>query len=438
MMLAYQLRLAWLSLKRNPVLSGITVLGIALGIAVSMTFVTAYYRLSGNPIRQKSDRLFYVQIDAWNPERPWDDDDPSEPPNQLTYMDAMGILESDIPTHHTAMYKTYLTIHPEEEGQRPFRETVRMTFGDFFPMFDVPFQFGSGWGAEADEGPDAVIVLADAMNQRLFGGEDSTGRTVRIEDRDFKVIGVMEPWRPLPKFYDTMNNDLGAPEEIYMPLHWGSEMEMYTSGNDSGWKSSPGNEYQDFLRSESTWLQFWAQLDTENQKAEYLAFLDAYAMEQKKLGRHGRPVNNKLRDVMAWLQFEEVVPDEATTMLINAILFLVVCSVNLIGLLLAKFLARAPEVGLRRALGASRRWVFVQYLLECEVIGVAGCILGLGVSIFGLRLIDRLFDQQFDFQLNLSMLAVALTLALTSALVAGAYPAWRICRIQPAAYLKSQ
>ena len=161
-------------------------------------------------------------------------------------------------------------------------------------------------------------------------------------------------------------------------------------------------------------------------------------MEQKKLGRHGRPVNNKLRDVMAWLQFEEVVPDEATTMLINAILFLVVCSVNLIGLLLAKFLARAPEVGLRRALGASRRWVFVQYLLECEVIGVAGCILGLGVSIFGLRLIDRLFDQQFNFQLNLSMLAVALTLALTSALVAGAYPAWRICRIHPGVYLKSQ
>jgi putative ABC transport system permease protein len=147
--------------------------------------------------------------------------------------------------------------------------------------------------------------------------------------------------------------------------------------------------------------------------------------------------NVKLRDVMAWLAHEDVVPDEANAMLINSVLFLVVCSVNLIGILLGKFLARAPEVGLRRALGASRRWIFVQHLLECALIGLIGCALGLGATFFGLDLIDRLFQVELGARLDLTMLAVAVGLALLSAAIAGMYPAWRICRIQPGAFLKT-
>ena len=71
-MFAYQLRLAAMSIRRNPVLTLLMIGGIGLGIAVAMTFVTGYYWFSGDPIPYKSDRLFYVQLDSWNPERPWD------------------------------------------------------------------------------------------------------------------------------------------------------------------------------------------------------------------------------------------------------------------------------------------------------------------------------------------------------------------------------
>ena len=103
-------------------------------------------------------------------------------------------------------------------------------------------------------------------------------------------------------------------------------------------------------------------------------------MEQKKLGRFGRPLNNRLLDVMEWLKHQEVVPEEATGMLVISLLFLLVCAVNLIGILLGKFLARAPEVGVRRALGASRTSVFLQHIVECQLIGVIGGLFGLGLS----------------------------------------------------------
>ena len=199
-----------------------------------------------------------------------------------------------------------------------------------------------------------------------------------------------------------------------------------------------GNAFEEFQQSEAVWLQMWVQLDTEDQRERYRAFLGAYVAEQKKLGRFGRPVNNRLRDVMAWLRYRDVVPDQVRALLILAVLFLVVCSVNLIGILLGKFLARAPETGVRRALGASRRWVFVQHLIESELIGVIGGAIGLALSVAGLELIARQFDSAFDFSLDLNLCLVALALALMSAMVAGVYPAWRICRIQPGAYLKVQ
>jgi putative ABC transport system permease protein len=121
-----------------------------------------------------------------------------------------------------------------------------------------------------------------------------------------------------------------------------------------------------------------------------------------------------------------------------SLLFLLVCSVNLIGILLGKFVARAPEIGVRRALGASRAQIFLQHIIECELIGVIGGVLGLGLTVLGLRWVDSLFTMKFGFAIDWSMFAVALVLASLASVIAGIYPAWRICRIEPAVHLKTQ
>jgi putative ABC transport system permease protein len=437
-MLAYQIRIALMSLRRTPVLSALLVGGIGLGIAVSTAFVTTYYIMAQNPIPEKSDVLHYVQIDSWNPEEPWDEDNPEEPPDQLTWQDAMALQQSDIPTYKSVMYKAFLTVHPESDSDKPYQAMTRMTYGDFFPMFDVPFAHGGGWGRSADEGPEPVVVISHETNDRLFGGENSVGRTIRIEDRDFTVVGVMEAWQPLPKFYDITNFQYQEAEEIYVPIQFALPMEIWSGGNDRVWKYYTGNTLADQMASESIWLQYWVQLDSRQQKEEYLAFLDAYVLEQQQFGRLMRPVNNRLRTVMEWMDVNEVVPDEAKTLLIIAILFLTVCSVNLIGLLLGKFLARANEVGVRRALGASKLSVFLQHIVECEVIGVLGGLLGVGLSVLALEGINRLFTDFKIFRLDGNMILAGIFLSLVAGLVAGIYPAWRICRIPPATHLKLQ
>lgn len=437
-MLVYQIKNAFRSLKRNPVLSILLVAGIALGIAVSTSFITTYYLMAGDPISHKSDRLFYVQMDSWNPERPYDDDHPDRPPVQMTYPDVRGIMESDIPTHQSGMYKASLTVQPDSESEPPYREVIRMCFNDFFAMFEVPFLYGGPWSDEADERSQQVAVISAETNRKLFGGVDSVGRKLRIENENFTIVGVVADWRPQIKFYDPNNFPFEEPEAILLPFNLVEPLEIGSAGNNSNWKYYEGDEFSDYLQSESTWLQMWVQLDDRRQRDEYQAFLDAYAAEQQKLGRFQRPINNLLVDVNALMRQFEVVPDQAKALLLISIMFLVVCSVNLIGILLGKFLSRAPEIGVRRALGASRRSVFVQHIVECEVVGLLGGVLGLGLSVIALDLINRLFDNQFDFGLDLNMVMAGLLLSLVAGLIAGIYPSWRICRVAPANYLKEQ
>ena len=126
-----------------------------------------------------------------------------------------------------------------------------------------------------------------------------------------------------------------------------------------------------------------------------------------------------------------------------ALLFLGVCLVNVVGLLLAKFLNGAPLTGLRRALGASRRDIVRQHLAEVLLIGVAGGVVGLGLGWVALAGVRAIYGEGNDDYLSLTamdptVVLATLALSLTAGVVAGLYPAWRIGRTAPAVYLKTQ
>jgi len=313
-----------------------------------------------------------------------------------------------------------------------------MCFGDFFTMFDVPFRYGRGWGKTEDTAPYPVIVIDDQTNQKLYGGADSVGRLLRIGDIQFTIVGVLNPWRPKPRFYDALyNGATREPAGIFMPFKQYLQLKPERNGTTMCHGTvEPG--FEGFLQSECTWIQMWVQLDDERQQDAYRSFLDAYVAEQKKQGRFPRPLNNRLLPVMALLRDREVVPTEAKGILIISLLFLIVCSVNLIGILLGKFLAYAPEMGVRRALGASKTSIFTQHLFECEVVGVLGGGLGIGLSVLVLDFVNRALDNDALFQLDAKMIGSGLLLSVVAGAVAGLYPAWKICKIAPATYLKLQ
>ena len=118
--------------------------------------------------------------------------------------------------------------------------------------------------------------------------------------------------------------------------------------------------------------------------------------------------------------------------------FLLVCLINTVGLLLTKFLRRSMEIGVRRALGASKRAIFVQLLVESGIVGVVGGLAGLGLAWLGLFAVRQQPVSYAELaHLDLRMLVGTFGLAVVSSFFAGLLPAWRGCQVTPAIQLKS-
>ena len=104
-MLGYYLRLALKSFARNPGITALMVLAIALGIAVCVMTLTVYHAMSGNPIWWKNDRLYAVTMDNWDPQHPLMPNS-DLPPHEMTYKDTQFLFASNIPLRKVVMYGT--------------------------------------------------------------------------------------------------------------------------------------------------------------------------------------------------------------------------------------------------------------------------------------------------------------------------------------------
>lgn len=439
-MFSYYFLLGVRSLRRNPALTALMVLTLAIGVAASVSTLTILHVMSSNPIPQKSERLFVPRIDN-GPLEGYNPADPSTTNHdQLSYIDALNFLKGGHGERRTALYGISAPIEQSRKDLPVIEARGIAPSRDFFAMFDVPFLYGQAW-SESDEKAGAdVVVLSRAMAEKLFGAVNPVGQRLRMMGFEFQVVGVLQTWQPRPKFYRLIGGPgpFGQEDELMIPFATAIRHETGHNGSMScSARRDPG--WQGLLNSECTWLGFFFETKTGADRAELQAYLDNYADDQRKLGRLKRKAPNRLYDVMGWLEYRKVVGNDSRLAAWLAGGFLLLCLVNTIGLLLAKFSVRASEVGIRRALGASRREIFQQFLTETAVVGLAGGGLGLLLS-FGALALIAMSSKQLSVvaHMDFTMLGVTFGLSLLAALLAGLLPTWRACQVTPAIQLKSQ
>jgi len=453
-MFRHDLRLALLSIRRNPFFAALIVAVISIGIGTSVVAITLYRAKAGNPIWWKNDVLFRVLIDSRPAVDETDKDQrhPEYPPFSLIYRDALAIYQSKIPERSVMMSYSSGLVDSPRPGSPPIHRRVRVTTREFFPMFDVPFLYGRGWTQAEDEGPAQVVVITSYLNDRLFGGGNNVGRSLTLSAQHFTVIGILAKWLPLPRFYDEAR-DFGPPDDLFIPFRWVESVpELFYEGFCYRTKTIL-DTFQALAPSECNSTGVWAELTTKRQYGEYAQFLDNYSRAQLQAGRFGRPPNNRLASVSTWLEMNEVVGNQNKIQVVLALTFLGICVLNTLGLLLAKFMSAAPLSGIRRALGATRGDVIRQHLMEVALLGVFAGLVGIGIAAIGLRLIRKFvltrsaqFHDNPDFStiaqslshMDGRMILTAVALSLLAGVLAGLYPAWRIGRLAPATFLKIQ
>ncbi|MEA3159585.1 MAG: putative transport system permease protein [Gammaproteobacteria bacterium] len=440
-MFNYYFGLAVRSLRRNIVLTVLMIAAVGVGIGASMTTLTVFRAMDSDPIPQKSRQLFAVQIDNWGPDnKSIVSGDKERFQEQISYIDAVGLMNAKAAHRQTAMYKTGAALTPANPQLLPFQVQIRATYTDFFSMFDTPFLVGGPWSADDDKNHTDVAVITQKLNDKVFGGGNSVGKTINLDNHEFRIVGVLGLWAPIPQFYDLNNNAYGEGAEVYLPFTRAIDGQMPSWGNNNcnGDIGQPGWEGR--LRSECVWQQFWAELPTAVDVDSYRAFLNNYASEQQRLGRFHWPAHTRIRDVREWLVYQHAVSDEVRILVLVSFSFLLVCLLNAMGLMLAKIMGRAGDIGVRRALGASRRAIFGQCLIEASVVGLAGGLLGLALTALGLMGLRSLLSEEVNRLTHFSLvdIGIAVILAVVATTLAGLYPTWRAAQVQPAWQLKAQ
>ena len=139
-MFAYYFKLGVKSLRRNPALTALMVLTLAIGVAASIATLTILHVMSGDPIPGKSSRLFVPLVDNG----PIQGYTPGDKPNdrQLSYIDAANMLASKQGDRRTVMYGVAGPVEPTRKDLNVFMASGMAPTGDFFAMFDVPFLHG--------------------------------------------------------------------------------------------------------------------------------------------------------------------------------------------------------------------------------------------------------------------------------------------------------
>jgi putative ABC transport system permease protein len=441
-MFGYYLELAVRSLRRSPGLTAMMVLSIGFGVAASMTMYSVFRSLSADPIPWKSARLFVPQIDIWGPGF---HSRGNEPPDALDYTDAVALMRQHHATRQSAIYAVTSSVMPAgtTRNRSPILVDGYAVYSEFFPMLDVPFHYGNGWGAEDDARLSPVVVISDKLNEQVFGGANSVGQTIDIDNRDYRIAGVVSDWNPQPNFFDSMNLYYGLDgPDVFFPFEYAVANHIVTDGSDSCRKgeNDPDSDFAALVRSDCIWISYVVELSDAAAVQRYRTYLDAYAAEQEKIGRFHWAPNNRLRDVPAFLDYEHVVPSDTRVSLLVAQGLLVVCLVNTVGLLLARFLQRRGEIAVRRALGASRAAICAQFLTEAGVIGVAGGLAGLLFTFVGVLSLGQVMPAHLAVlaKIDPGLLMLTLLLAVAATMAAGAYPTYRASCVPPAWQLKAQ
>ncbi len=436
-MFGYYFRLGVRSLRRNPALTALMVLTLAVGVAASVSTLTILHMMSSDPIPQKSSRLFVPLIDNGPVEGYTPGEDPED--IQISYKDALNLLKGGQGVRRTALYGVSAPVQPPRADIQPFNLTGLAPTRDFFTMFEVPFLHGQAWTEQDDARGADVVVLSREIAGKLYGDADPVGQRITLMGFPFTIVGVIDNWMPLPRFY-RLNGGVryGAGEEFFIPLATSIRHEVTHNGSMSC-SGNPGAGFAARLASECTWITVWFETASAGDRAELQSWLDNYAADQRKLGRLKRNAQNRLYDVPEWLVYTKVVGKDSKLQTWLAFGFLALCLVNTIGLLLAKFSVRAAEIGVRRALGASRAEIFRQFLIETSVVGLVGGVLGLVLAFGALALIGMQGKQTAAVaHMDWQMLILTFVISVGAAILAGLLPTWRACQVTPAIQLKSQ
>ena len=303
--------------------------------------------------------------------------------------------------------------------------------GDFFTTLGVQASIGRLITA-ADDRPGCAptVVLGEAFWQSELGGtRDVVGRTIRLEGKPFEIIGVV------PRNF--FGVDVGMIQQVYVPLC----AEAVIRGESSALPRKTNWWLRVIARPKDIAApQFAERLRVASRPVLERSMPEHYNAERQReflaSRLHVAPAFHGMSDVRSRYS-------KALKILMGMVgLILLIACANVANLSLARGAARARELAVRIALGASRARVMRQLLTEAMLVAVAGTLIGAGIAAWAMRFLVGLLSTSqgkvmLDLSPDLTVLAFTVAGCVGTVLLFALVPAWRATRVDPQLAMKS-
>ncbi|MDD4963973.1 MAG: ABC transporter permease [Gallionella sp.] len=255
-----------------------------------------------------------------------------------------------------------------------------------------------------------VVLLGKAVAQNLFGDEDPVGKTVRIKQSPFMVLGVLAS---KGQSLDGRDQD----DTMIIPL-------------TTAQRKVFGNAFPGAVRM----------VMVQSTTAEMMPVLEktiTALLRQRHRIRDDMDNDFSLRNLTAAAD-SAAETTRVMSMLLGAIasVSLLVGGIGIMNIMLVSVTERTREIGIRMAIGARERDILMQFLLEAMMISLAGCVIGLLVGIGGALLVNALTDTAVIISANSAV--VAFSVAATVGIFFGFYPAKKAAQLDPIEALRYQ
>ncbi|MEM9919136.1 MAG: ABC transporter permease [Bacteroidota bacterium] len=410
-MLKHHLRIAWRSMLRSTSSSFINLLSLSIGLTATLLIcLWIYDEYKVDRFHEKGEAL--VQM-LQNTATPNGLETESSLPGPLAVA-----LAKELPEVAEAVaVLPYEWFEGEQfllsDGQgRTFSSRNQFASRNFFSVFSYPLLYGLPDEVLADR---RSVVISEELAEKLFQGPDAVGRTLEWQHDEFGgtylVTGV---FAALPQ-YSSAQFDAVFSYDLFVDKN--QKMAGWTDSDpDTYVVLAPGVALAAFNQKVASFLQTKAKLSDELWGQPYA---DRYL--------HGTYENGKVAGGrITYLYLFAII----------ALMTLLIACVNFVNLTTAKASARMKEVGVKKAIGADRKSLAIQYMVEAALLATMSLVIAIGLTFLFLPTFNTIAAKAMQLSFEWSFLLPIVLILASTILLAGSYPAFYLSGIEPISALK--
>lgn len=401
-MLGQTWKMAWSAVFANKMRTFLTMLGIIIGVAALVILVSIANGATSSvsdSISSIGSNFLTVQIS-----------DDKENPLRLT--EFYKLFEDDAIEAAAPIGRTSVT---GKNGYTSGTMTVYGTTGAYFEIMDMEISTGRTLKrTDADNSSYVIVISADTAVE-FFGNTNVEGESISLDGKSFKVVGVLSENESTQSSSQVMtsNSDDDDDSTQSVTLEGYIPYSTLTRIGDSNtlditqiYVSSADEESMD--EAEATVEQIMLKRLSNDE--------DAFSIQnQSEVMEAMQEVSNTLSLMLGGI----------------AAISLLVGGIGIMNIMLVSVTERTREIGIRKAIGAGRGSIMIQFLMEAVIVSLAGCMLGNGFSWAALKVIGNIMGDTMNFSMDMTVVWIAVVFSGIIGVIFGLYPANKAAKKKP-------